>query len=403
LNPGTFYALPQSPQLFKQLLMVAGYERYFQLARCFRDEDLRKDRQPEHTQIDMEMSFVDEEDVMNVVEGMVADIFEKAMKRPLARPFARLDYEDAMNRYGSDKPDLRFGMELRDLTELFRGSGFKIFDGVLSANGKIRGLCYTPPPGVEFSRKDFDDLTAWVQDYGAKGLAWFKVTGPDKVDSPIQKFFDAERLAKVIEALESKAGDIIFMVASDTATSAAALGALRLHLGQKYDLIPKDRFEILWVKNFPLLEWNPDLKRYQSLHHPFTSPRVEDLELLDTDPGRVRARAYDLVLNGTEVGGGSIRIHSRDIQNKIFRTLSIDEKEAENKFGFLLKALSYGAPPHGGIALGLDRLSALLLGHDSIREVIAFPKTQKGTCLMTEAPSEVSAAQLKELNLQVKK
>lgn len=402
LNPGTFYALPQSPQLFKQLLMVAGYDRYFQLARCFRDEDLRADRQPEHTQIDMEMSFVDEEDVMRNVEGMVADIFQKVLEIRLPQPFKAMDYSEAMARFGSDKPDLRFGMEIRDVTDVLAGSGFKVFDDVAARKGKIRGLCFSSGKPVEFSRKDFDDLTVWIRNYGVQGLAWLKVKGAAEVESPIQKFFDAGRIAGLIKTLEAKAGDVIFLVASDETSSAVALGALRVHLGGRYGMIPQDRFEILWVRNFPMFEWNEEERRYQALHHPFTSPKIEDLDKIETDPLSVRARAYDLVLNGVELGGGSIRIHRRDIQEKVFRALGIGPEEAEQKFGFLLKALSFGAPPHGGIALGLDRFVALLLGHDSIREVIAFPKTQKGTCLMTEAPSPAGAAQLRELHIQLK-
>ena len=403
LTPGAFYALPQSPQLFKQLLMVAGYDRYYQLARCFRDEDLRSDRQPEHTQIDLEMSFVDEGDVMKTVEGMVAEMMEKALNIKPHRPFRQMSYEEAMSRYGSDKPDLRFGMELHDLTPVFEKSGFKIFDEVAAKkNGRIHSLCLTPPKGTELSRKDFDDLTQWISAFGAKGLAWFKVTSPGKAESPIQKFFADEKIKQMITALKAGAGDVIFIVASDERTACVSLGALRLHLAQKYGLIPAGKFEVLWVKDFPLFEWNEKEKRYQALHHPFTSPRSEDVELLEKDPARVRARAYDLVLNGTEIGGGSIRIHRQDIQEKVFRALQIGPEEAQDKFGFLLKALSFGAPPHGGLAIGLDRLVALFLGRESIREVIAFPKTQKGTCLMTEAPSTVAARQLKELHLNIK-
>ncbi|MDA9101128.1 aspartate--tRNA ligase [Omnitrophica bacterium] len=402
LSPNMFYALPQSPQLFKQLLMVAGYDRYYQLARCFRDEDLRADRQPEHTQIDMEMSFVEDEDVMKVVESMVVEVIEKMKGVRLPTPLLRMDYHEAMDRYGSDKPDLRFEMELKDLTEPFTGSGFKVFDQVISSEGKIRGLCFSPPEGIELSRKNFDDLTEWIQAYGAKGLAWFKVVSEEEVESPIKKFFDAGRIRNVLAALNAKAGDVVFMVASDPGTSAVSLGALRLHLAERYGLIPANEFKALWVVNFPMFDWNEDEKRWDALHHPFTSPRKEDLPLLDTDPGKVRARAYDLVLNGTELGGGSIRIHSKDVQSKVFKTLNISAEDAEEKFGFLLKALSYGAPPHGGLAIGLDRFAAILLGRKSIREVIAFPKTQKGTCLMTDAPSHVSPRQLKELHLSVK-
>jgi len=402
LTPGTFYALPQSPQLFKQILMVAGYDRYYQLARCFRDEDLRKDRQPEHTQIDLEMSFVEEEDVMRVVEGMVADVFEKARGLKLQRPFRRLSYEESIARFGTDKPDLRFGMELFDVTENFRKCGFKIFDDCSNKNGQIRGICYRPPPAIELSRKYFDEHTQWLQNYGARGLAWFKVTGPDGVESPIQKFFDAARISRMIQTFQAKPGDVIFLVASDAATCAASLGALRTRLAEEAALTRADQFEILWVKDFPLLEWNSEEKRYQSLHHPFTAPYLEDLPLLEDDPLRVRARAYDLVLNGTEIGGGSIRIHQGEVQQKVFGALGIGHDQAEALFGFLLRALSFGAPPHGGIAMGLDRFVALLLGRESIREVIAFPKTQKGTCLLTEAPSSVRPEQLKELNLGIK-
>ncbi len=401
LVPGTFYALPQSPQLFKQLLMVAGYERYFQLARCFRDEDLRKDRQPEHTQIDMELSFVDEEDVMGLVERMAAHVFKTVLSVDLPTPFLRMTYEEAMNRYGSDKPDLRFGLELHDLSSIFQSSGFKIFDECLAKQGKIRALCFKPNAKQEFSRKDFDDLTQWISNYGAKGLAWFKVKAGGAVESPIAKFFDAERTQKMISALKAEAGDTIFMVASDARTSAVALGALRCHLAELHYPLASNDFKVLWVKDFPLLEWNEDEKRFQAAHHPFTAPHPEDIALLDSDPAKVRSLAYDLVLNGTEVGGGSIRIHRRDLQSKVFSVLGINEKEAEHKFGFLLHALSFGAPPHGGLAMGLDRFTAILLGRDSIREVIAFPKNQRGGCPMTEAPSDVSEKQLKELSIKL--
>jgi aspartyl-tRNA synthetase len=402
LSPGTFYALPQSPQLFKQILMVSGYDRYYQLARCFRDEDLRSDRQPEHTQIDLEMSFVNEKDVMKLVEGMVAEVAEKMLKVKLHRPFPCLSYHEAMSRFGSDKPDLRFGMELKDVTSIFESSGFKIFDEVIAKKGKIRGLCFTPPRGAQLSRKDFDDLTQWIQDFGAKGLAWFKVTSSHHVESPIEKFFVPTAMTQLLKLFEAKANDVLFLVASDDHTSAVALGALRVRLAEDYHQIPHDRLEVLWVVDFPLLEWSEEEKRFQALHHPFTSPHLEDIPLLETDPSRVRARAYDLVLNGSEIGGGSIRIHQREIQEKVFRALQIGPEEAKDKFGFLLTALSFGAPPHGGLAIGLDRFVALLLERESIREVIAFPKTQKGTCLMTEAPSHVTPNQLKELGLSIK-
>ncbi len=402
LNQGTFYALPQSPQLFKQLLMVAGYDRYFQLARCFRDEDLRSDRQPEHTQIDLEMSFVDENDVMGLVEGLVTEVIEKIKGKKIQTPLRRMPYAEAMNRYGSDKPDLRFGMELHDLSPVFEGCGFKIFNEVIQSGGRIRGLAFTPPAGVEFSRKNFDDLTEWLKNYGAKGLAWMKIKGAEEVDSPIGKFFDKERLGRVIAAAGAKPGDILFMVASDSAVSAVALGALRCKLAADYKLINEEAIELFWVVDFPLFEWNPDEKRFQALHHPFTAPKNEDLSKLESNPGEVSAKAYDLVLNGTEIGGGSIRIHDAATQQQVFNVLQITPEEAQNKFGFLLKALSFGAPPHGGLAIGLDRLTALLLKRESIRDVIAFPKTQKGSCLMTEAPSGVDARQLKELGIQIK-
>lgn len=403
LTPGTFYALPQSPQLFKQLLMVSGYDRYYQFARCFRDEDLRKDRQPEHTQIDLEMSFINEEDIMGVVEGMVAHVFKHALKKEITLPLRRMSYRDAMDQYGCDKPDLRYGMVIKNLTPVFEKSGFKIFDETIVAGGQIRGLCFTPPADVEFSRKDFDDLTKWIQQYGAKGLAWFKVTGTDQVESPLQKFFDAARIAKLVQTMGAKPGDIVFGVADKFKTAVVALGALRCFLADKYKMIPEGKYELLWVVDFPLFDWNEEEKRCDACHHPFTSPKPEDVPLLDQDPLKVRARAYDLILNGTEMGGGSIRIHDRTIQSKIFELLKLTPEQAEAQFGFLLKALSYGAPPHGGLAIGLDRLVTLLLNKDSIREVIAFPKTQKGTCLMTDAPSPATEKQLKELNLDAKR
>ena len=403
LTPGTFYALPQSPQLFKQLLMVSNYDRYYQLARCFRDEDLRKDRQPEHTQIDLEMSFIDEEDIMGVVEGMVAHVFKHAKQTEIKLPLRRMSYKDAMERYGCDKPDLRYGMEIHDLTPVFEKSGFKIFDETINGGGQIRGLAFTPPAGVEFSRKDFDDLTQWIKTYGPKGLAWFKVAGPDQTESPIQKFFDAARTGKMIQTVGAKPGDIIFAVADKFKIAAVSLGALRCYLADKYKMIPAGKFELLWVVDFPLFEWNEEEKRCDACHHPFTSPKPEDVSLLSTEPLKVRARAYDLVCNGTEMGGGSIRIHDRAVQSKIFDLLNLSAEQAELQFGFLLKALSFGAPPHGGLAIGLDRFVTLLLGLESIREVIAFPKTQKGTCLMTDAPSLATEKQLKELNLDAKR
>jgi len=404
LTHGTFYALPQSPQLFKQILMISGYDRYYQIARCFRDEDLRKDRQPEHTQIDLEMSFISEEDIMGVVEGMVAHIFKHAKNIDIHLPLRRMSYKEAMDKYGCDKPDLRYGMEIRNLTPVFEKSGFRVFDETIAGGGEIRGFAFTPPAGVEFSRKDFDDLTKWLQqDFGVKGLVWLKVTGHDTVESPVQKFFDTARLQKVIQNAEAKPGDIIFIVADKFKTAVIALGALRCSLAEKYKMIPEGKFELLWVVDFPLFDWNEDEKRWDACHHPFTSPKPEDIPMLESDPGKVRARAYDLIINGTETGGGSIRIHDRNVQSKIFQLLNLTQAQAEAQFGFLLKALSFGAPPHGGLAIGVDRLITLLMDRDSIREVIAFPKTQKGACLMTDAPSPATERQLKELNLDAKR
>lgn len=401
LAPGAFYALPQSPQLFKQLLMVAGYDRYFQLARCFRDEDLRADRQPEHTQIDMEMSFIEEADIMGVVEGMISRIFEKLLQHKIKLPIRRISYDQAIGSYGSDKPDLRFEMLIQDVTEEMRGIGFKVFAEGMERGEKIKGLAFPIPAGKDLSRKDFDDLTSFVQGLGGKGLVWMRVKSADSVDSPVAKFFEAERLAKLIKKLDAGPGQAIFMVLDKDFQAAVLLGALRLHLAEKFLTIPKDRYELCWVTDFPLFEWSEEEKRYMALHHPFTSPQEGSVEFLESAPEKVRARAYDLVLNGTEIGGGSIRIHRREIQEKVFKVLQLSEKEAEDKFGFLLKALSFGAPPHGGIALGVDRVVTLLRGKDSIREVIAFPKTQKGACLMTEAPASVSPQQLKELRIKI--
>ncbi len=400
LTPGTFYALPQSPQLFKQLLMVAGFDRYFQLARCFRDEDLRADRQPEHTQIDLEMAFVEEEDVMKVIEGMILEVFEKILGKKIPSPLRRIPYEKAIGRYGSDKPDLRFEMLLEDATEEVKGIGFKVFSEAIERGERIKALVFPAPEGVDLSRKDLDELTRFVQEIGAKGLVWFKVKRDDEADSPVAKFFEPARLSRFIKALGATPGQVIFAVADQEFQASTILGALRVHLAGRYLEIPKDRYELCWVTDFPLFEWSKDENRYVALHHPFTSPKEEDFPLIESAPEKVRARAYDIILNGTEIGGGSIRIHRRDIQEKVFRALQLSAKEAEDKFGFLLKALSYGAPPHGGIALGVDRLVSLLCGKDSIREVIAFPKTQKGSCPMTEAPSAVSPNQLKELHIK---
>jgi len=397
LSPGAFYALPQSPQLFKQILMVAGIDRYFQIVRCFRDEDMRADRQLEHTQLDVEMSFVTEEDVMGTMENLIAEILGAVTGFKVSLPLRRLPYADAMNRFGSDKPDLRFGMEIRDVTDLLRGSQSKIFEGTFAAGGVAKA--FAVKDGAKYSRKELDDLTKVVQDAGAKGLAWFKVG--DEIESPLRKFFKDEQMSALLSATEAAKGDLILAVADEWQTACVAMGVLRLHLARLLSLIPQGKFELLWVVDFPLLEWNEEEKKIQACHHPFTSPKLSDVGILATEPLKAKARAYDLVLNGSEIGGGSIRIHSRDLQKKIFDILGITDQDAEIKFGFLLKALSFGAPPHGGIALGLDRVATVLLGLDSIRDVIAFPKTQKGICLMSEAPSEVSEKQLKELGIKV--
>ena len=398
LSAGCFYALPQSPQLFKQMLMVAGADRYFQLARCFRDEDFRADRQLEHTQIDVEMSFVTEEDVMSELEGLLIEIMHKVKGIKLQLPLKRLSYQDAMNTYGSDKPDLRFGVELKDVTAILKNTDLKIFQSVIQAKGVIKGLSIS---GQEFSRSDLDHLVTLVKENGAQGLAWLKVTA-EGLESPIAKLITNEQRKELVKTFGTKPGDTLFFVADQWSTCVKALGVLRNRLAERLNLARRDEFKFLWVVDFPLFEWNDEEKRFDSLHHPFTAPKPEDLKYFDSEPLAIHARAYDLVLNGTEIGGGSIRIHQRDVQNQVFRALGISQAEAQEKFGFLLDALAYGAPPHGGIALGLDRLCAILAGVDSIREVIAFPKTQKGVCLMTEAPSKVYPKQLKELSIQVK-
>ncbi len=398
LNLGTFYALPQSPQLFKQILMVAGFDRYFQIVRCFRDEDLRADRQPEFTQLDVELSFAAEEDVISVTEGCIARVFREMLGVEIQLPIPRIPYAHAMLKYGSDKPDLRFGMEIHDVTSLARACDFKVFKSVADSGGCVRGLC--APGCASLSRKEIDELTAFVGQYGAKGLAWFKVE-EGRLNSPTAKFFNEDQQKQLIHEFAANNGDLIMFVADKPAVAAAALGALRLHMAGRLKLQKPGDFKLCWVVEFPLLEYDKDLQRWQACHHPFTSPRPEDLERLESDPGSVKARAYDIVLNGTEIGGGSIRIHDSETQSRVFRALSINEESARAKFGFLLDALRFGAPPHGGIALGLDRIVMLLLGLDSIRDVIAFPKTAKGVCLMTDAPSPVDAAQLRELGVRL--
>ena len=396
LNRGSFYALAQSPQLFKQLLMVAGFERYFQIVRCFRDEDLRKDRQPEFTQIDIETSFLDREDFLPLMEGLVAEMLRLVHNVTLPSPFPRLTYADAMDRFGSDKPDLRFGLELQDVSDLFRRAEFQAFAQVVASGGVVKALRIPGAGGM--SRKEADDLVATAKTWGAKGLVWAKVTDGG-LQSPVAKFLEPIRPA-LVEKLRASAGDLVLLVGDERRTAATILGRFRVELAARYGLIPKDSYAILWVVDFPLLEWNPEERRWQAMHHPFTAPRDEDLPRLESDTGGALAKAYDLVLNGQEIGGGSIRIHQQAVQQRVFDLLGIGKEEARSKFGFLLDALEFGAPPMGGIAFGLDRLVAVLAGHDSIREVIAFPKTQTGTDPLTGAPSAVPDAQLRELGLQ---
>jgi len=400
LNHGNFYALPQSPQLFKQILMVAGFDKYFQVVKCFRDEDLRADRQPEFTQVDLEMSFVEEDDVMSVTENLIALVFKEALGRDITLPFPRLAYDEAMLRYGSDKPDTRFGMEISDLTTELSACGFKVFAETIKKGGVVRAI--TVPGGAEFSRSDIDELTKFAGEFGARGLAWMKITsaGPE---SNIVKFFSPENLEAIQKKLGSKAGDIILFVADEPQVSATVLGALRIKLGKQLNLVDKEKFNFLWVVDFPMFEWDKEEKRWNAVHHPFTAPKADEAGQLDGDSsklGGLKARAYDVVLNGTELGGGSIRIHKEDMQEKIFSLLNIKADEARERFGFLLDALKFGAPPHGGLALGFDRMCALLIGEESIREVIAFPKTQKAACPMSGAPATVSEKQLKELGIK---
>ena len=398
LHPGNFYALPQSPQLFKQLLMISGYDRYYQIVRCFRDEDLRADRQPEFTQIDMEMSFVGEEDVMQVSEAMVADIFEAVLGKRPALPFHRMTYEEALDRYGLDKPDLRFGLELTDISDIVVGSGFKVFADAVKKGGMVKAL--NLKGGESFTRKEIDDLTEFVKVYRAKGLAYVKVK-ENEWQSPITKFFTDDERQQMAERLNMEPGDLVFFGADKAKIVNESLGHLRNHLARKLGLIDDQAYEFVWITHFPMLEYDETEKRYQAMHHPFTSPVEADYGKLESDPTLVRSRAYDLVLNGSEIGGGSIRIHQKDLQIKVMEALGMDESEYTEKFGFLLSALDAGAPPHGGIAFGFDRLVTILCGGTSIREVIAFPKTQKGSCLLTNAPSDASKQQLDELGLKV--
>jgi aspartyl-tRNA synthetase len=401
LSPGQFYALPQSPQLFKQLLMVSGLDRYYQVVKCFRDEDLRADRQPEFTQIDVEMSFVTPDDLMGLMEQMVSAIWKEVLGVEPALPFPRLPYDDAVGRYGTDAPDIRFGLELADVSGPAGASGFQVFSRAVASGGLVKGL-NAKGAGERFSRKEIDDLTAFVAPFGARGLAWIRIQPDGEWQSPIAKFLGEDARAGIRQALEPAPGDILFFVADEPRVVNLSLARLRTHLAARLGLIPEGQWAFCWVTDFPLLEWDAEAKRHVALHHPFTSPRPEDEAKLDAEPLAVKAQAYDLVLNGTEVGGGSIRIHAEDVQEKVFRALAIGPEEARAKFGFLLDALAYGAPPHGGIAFGLDRLLMFLCGAPSIRDVIAFPKTQKGACLLTEAPAPVDLAQLRDLHLRVR-
>lgn len=397
VHPGKFYALPQSPQLFKQLLMLSGYDKYMQIVRCFRDEDLRADRQPDFTQIDLEMSFVDVEDVLAVNEGFLKELFKETLDYDVPLPLPRLTWAEAMERYGSDKPDTRFGLELCDLTEALRGTAFSVFDNAIQAGGSVRAI-NAKGFGERFSRKEIDALGEFIKTYRAKGLAWMN-DKPDGLQSPIAKFLSEAEIEAIRKTADFSQGDILFIVADMDEVVFASLGALRLKLAEKLALIPENAYNLLWVTEFPLLEWSEEEGRFMAKHHPFTSPMDEDLEMLESNPGKVRAKAYDIVLNGSEIGGGSIRIHSQELQQRMFRALGFSDEEAQRRFGYLLDAFRFGAPPHGGLAYGLDRLAMLICGTSSIRDVIAFPKVQNASCPLTGAPEAVDAKQLSELHI----
>ncbi|MBW2976869.1 aspartate--tRNA ligase [Candidatus Woesearchaeota archaeon] len=399
VNPGKFYALPQSPQILKQICMISGFDRYFQVVKCFRDEDLRTDRQPEFTQVDVEMSFVEEEDILQVTEGLMKELWKKILGRDLKVPFKRITYTEAMDKYGTDKPDLRFGLELADVTDIVGKSSFKVFTDIVNGKGKVK--CINAKKCGNFSRKELDELIEFARIYDAKGMAWMKVTSKG-LESNIVKYFDSEVQKKLIKETNAKDKDLLLFVADHKHHIVdIALGHLRNELARRLKLINDKEYNFVWVTDFPLLEFDEDEQRHVAVHHPFTSPKDEDLKLLDSDVEKAKAKAYDITLNGIEIGGGSIRIHNPELQKKMFKVLGISGKEAEKKFGFLLDALKYGTPPHGGIALGLDRIVAILTGNTSIREVIAFPKTKNAEDLMVEAPSEVEDKQLKELNIKL--
>lgn len=396
VHEGAFYALPQSPQIFKQLLMVSGFERYYQIVRCFRDEDLRADRQPEFTQLDIETSFLSPEALQQEMEQMVADVFRETIGYDVPRPFPRLTYREAIDRYGSDKPDLRFGLELRDVSHIVKDSRFQVFAKAVQSGGQVKGI--NAKGCAIYSRKDIDELTAYLKPYGAKGLAWiaFKEEG---MTGPIVKFFSEAEQEQLTETLQAETGDLLLFVADQADVVAESLGQLRLKLAADLDLIPEDTYVFVWVTEFPLLEYDEEDRRYHAVHHPFTMPMTEDIEKMESDPANVRAEAYDMVCNGYEIGGGSMRIYQREVQEKMFTALGFSEEEARRRFGFLLEAFEYGTPPHGGIAFGLDRIIMLLAKRNNLREVIAFPKTQSASCLMTEAPGQVDEAQLNDLHI----
>ncbi|MBE5880412.1 MAG: aspartate--tRNA ligase [Lachnospiraceae bacterium] len=399
VHPGNFYALPQSPQLFKQLLMCSGYDRYYQVAKCFRDEDLRADRQPEFTQIDMELSFVDVEDVLDVNERLLQKVFKESIGVDVALPLPRITWQDAMDRFGSDKPDMRFGMELVNVSELVKDCGFGVFTGALANGGSVRGL--NAKGQAQMPRKKIDALVEFAKGYGAKGLAYLSVQEDGTYKSSFSKFMSEEELAALVAAMDGEKGDLLFFAADSNKVVWDVLGALRLELAKQMDIIPEDEFNFLWVTEFPLLEWDEEEKRFVAVHHPFTMPMDEDLPLLETDPGKVRAKAYDIVLNGTELGGGSVRIHQSDIQEKMFTMLGFTQEQAQSQFGFLLDAFKYGVPPHAGLAYGLDRMIMLMVKAESIRDVMAFPKVKDASCLMSEAPNVVDPKQLEELCISI--
>ena len=398
VHHGKFYALPQSPQIYKQLLMYSGFDRYFQIARCFRDEDLRADRQPEFTQIDLEMSFADEEDVIAVNEGFIARVFKDFMHSEITTPFPRMTWREAMDRYGSDKPDTRFGLELVDVSAAVAGSSFAVFASALADGGSVRAI--NVPDGAKMSRKEIDSLVEYVKTYGARGLAWYK-WGADAVSSSFAKFLSEDEIARLLAAAGTKEGDLLLIVAAKNKIVFDSLGALRCEVARRLDMIDRSKFNFLWITEFPLFEYSEEDGRFYAMHHPFTAPMDEDYDRVESDPGSVRARAYDIVLNGTELGGGSVRIHTTEMQTRMFNVLGIGEEEAKEKFGFLLEAFKYGVPPHAGLAYGLDRLCALLLGIDDIRDVIAFPKVQNASELLSKAPAPTDAKSLEELGIAV--